>query len=235
MRTMFVLLLALPISAAQGDVKKELGTLGGTWVALSGGGKPAPTGFHAGLVISGDKYQVLENGKVSESGTIKLDASTKPTSIDLLIDTGRSAGKTQLGVVEVAGDTLTLTLGETGAARAAASDKANTIILTRVKPLAKQFAGSWEGALDTGGGLLRLVVTLTNGSDGLATGTIRSVDQGNTEGPIAAVVQTGDKVKLVIPAVRGGFEGELKDGQIRGMWSQGPGSLPLVLKRKTTP
>jgi hypothetical protein len=32
--------------------------------------------------------------------------------------------------------------------------------------------------------------------------------------------------------VRGGYEGEMKDGQITGTWTQGRNSLPLVLKRK---
>ena len=69
MRTIFVLLLALPIAAAdQGDVKKELASLQGTWVILSLGGKPAPPGFHAALVFSGDKYQGLENGRSTRPG-----------------------------------------------------------------------------------------------------------------------------------------------------------------------
>jgi hypothetical protein len=76
------------------------------------------------------------------------------------------------------------------------------------------------------------VITLKNGADGVATGTLISVDQGNSEAPIAAVVHTGGKVKLVIPAVRGGYEGELKDGQITGTWTQTGSALPLVLKRK---
>ena len=232
-RVMVTLLLALPIvPAAQGDAKKELASLQGTWVVLSLGGKPAPPGFHAALVFSGDKYQGLENGKVNETGTIKLDPSRKPMSIDLLLDTGSSAGKTQLGLAEVAGDTLTLTLANPGAARLDASNTEDRLVLTKLKPIAKEFEGSWEGTLDAGGRVLRAVFTLTNGADGLATGTFRSVDQSNTDVPIAAVIQTGARIKLVMPVVRGAYEGELKDGQLTGTWAQGAGSLPLVLKRK---
>ena len=83
--------------------------------------------------------------------------------------------------------------------------------------------------------VLRLVFTLTNGADGLATGTLTSVDQGNTEAPIAAVVQTGSTLKLILPAIRGAYEGELKDGQITGTWMRGAGKLPMVLKRRKRP
>ena len=104
-------------------------------------------------------------------------------------------------------------------------------MLTKAKPIAKELEGSWEGALDASGTTLRLRIKLSHGSDGLSTGTLVSVDQGSGEAPIAAVIQTGSKVRLVVPAVRGTYDGELKDGQLVGTWTQPKGSLPLTLKR----
>lgn len=227
-----LVLLSIGISS-QGTAQKELEKLSGTWTLISAAGQQLPSGTHAGLIVKGDKYQGVTNGKVDEGGTIKLDAATKPVSLDMLISEGKYAGQTQLGLIlEATADTLTLLLGEPGATvrpTAAASD--NKLVLTKAKPIAKDLEGSWEGALDASGTTLRLRIKLSNGSDGLATGTLVSVDQGSGEAPIAAVVQTGSKVRLVVPAVRGTYDGELKNGQLIGTWSQPKGSLPLTLKR----
>ena len=63
---------------------------------------------------------------------------------------------------------------------------------------------------------------LSNKADGTATGALISVDQGGVEIPIAAVVQKDAHLQLVVPAVIGNYEGDLKDGQFTGMWTQGP-------------
>ena len=226
-----LLLLSIGVSS-QGAAQKELEKLRGTWTLVSAAGQQLPSGTHAGLVITGDKYQGLTNGKPDEGGTIKIDASTTPMSLDLLISEGKYAGKTQLGLVlEATADTLTLALAEPGATVRPTAAAADKLVLTKAKPIAKELEGSWEGALDASGTTLRLRIKLSNGSDGLATGTLVSVDQGSGEAPIAAVIQTGSKVRLVIPAVRGTYDGELKDGQLVGTWTQPKGSLPLTLKR----
>ena len=103
--------------------------------------------------------------------------------------------------------------------------------LPKSTPITKDFEGSWEGALDIQGKTLRLVFKLSNQKDGTATGTIVSVDQGGVEIPIAAVVQKDAHLQLAVPAVIGNYEGDLKDGQFTGMWTQGPNTWPLVLKR----
>jgi hypothetical protein len=103
--------------------------------------------------------------------------------------------------------------------------------LPKSTPITKDLEGSWEGSLDANGNILRLVVKLSNGPDGAATGTMISLDQGGAEMPIAAVVQTGSHLKLVVQVVAGTYEGDFKDGQLIGNWTQGPGTLPLVFKR----
>ena len=97
-------------------------------------------------------------------------------------------------------------------------------------PIAKEMEGSWEGALDVKGTVLRLVLKLANGPDG-ATGTLISVDQGGLEIPVATITQEGPKLKLLVTMISGAFDGELKGGELAGTWTQGPLVLPLVFKR----
>jgi hypothetical protein len=103
--------------------------------------------------------------------------------------------------------------------------------LPKSTPITKDLEGSWEGSLDANGTILRLIVKLSNGPDGVAKGTMVSLDQGGAELPIAAVVQTESHLKLLVQAIAGTYEGDLKDGQLAGTWMQGPGTLPLVFKR----
>jgi hypothetical protein len=64
-----------------------------------------------------------------------------------------------------------------------------------------------------------------------STGTIVSLDQGGAEVPIAAVVQSDSHLTLHVPSVVGNYEGDLKDGELTGKWTQGPKTWPLVFKR----
>jgi hypothetical protein len=102
--------------------------------------------------------------------------------------------------------------------------------LPKSTPITKDIEGSWEGALDIEGKVLRLALKLSNQS-GTGTGTMISIDQGAAEIPIAAVIQTGAQLKLLLPVIAGNYEGELKDGQLTGKWTQGPRTLPLVFTR----
>ena len=96
--------------------------------------------------------------------------------------------------------------------------------------LTKDFEGAWEGSLEVNGVTLRLNLKLAN-QDGGATGTLISVDQGGAEIPLNSIIQTDAHLKFTVPGVGGAYEGDLKDGQLTGMWTQGPGSLPLSFKR----
>ena len=121
------------------------------------------------------------------------------------------------------GGTVPFALARTGEAKIERPPKST--------PITKDVEGSWEGAIDVQGKTLRLVFKLSNQPDGMATGTIISVDQGGVVIPIAAVVQTDAHLRLVVPAVIGNYDGDLKDGQLTGTWTQGPNTWPLVLKR----
>ena len=58
-----------------------------------------------------------------------------------------------------------------------------------------------------------------------------SVDQGGVEIPIASITQTLSHLAFAITLINASYAGDLKDGQIVGTWTQGPGSWPLVFKR----
>jgi hypothetical protein len=102
--------------------------------------------------------------------------------------------------------------------------------LPKSTAITKDLEGSWEAALDVDGKILRLLLKLSNQA-GTATGTLISVDQGGAEIPISTVVQTGTQLKLLLPVISGTYEGDLKDGQLTGKWTQGPRTWPLVFKR----
>jgi hypothetical protein len=130
--------------------------------------------------------------------------------------------KTLTGDFSQGGGTLPFALTRTGDAKIEPAPKST--------PITKEIEGSWEGSLDVAGKVLRLTAKLWN-QDGAGKGTLVSVDQGGVEIPIAAVVQEGMRLKLLLPAIAGSYDGEFKDGQLTGTWTQGPGTLPLVFKR----
>ena len=132
-------------------------------------------------------------------------------------------GKSLSGEYSQGGATIPFAVTRTGDAKFEPLPKSTAVT--------KDLEGSWEGSLDVGGQTLRLLVKLSNGPDGVATGTMVSVDQGGAELPISAIVQTGSHLKLIVQVVAGTYEGDLKDGQLTGTWTQGPGTLPLIFKR----
>ena len=93
-----------------------------------------------------------------------------------------------------------------------------------------EFEGEWHGTLDVNGTMLRLMVRLANGDDE-ATGTLVSLDQGAVEIPITRVSQEGTRLELLVTTISGSYQGELKEGQLAGTWTQGQAALPLIFKR----
>jgi uncharacterized protein (TIGR03067 family) len=92
---------------AQPPVPKDFAPFQGTWLITHVSGQAlSDQGVEMTLTFTGDKYAQSINGAVNERGTVKLDASKKPMTFDLIITEGDDAGKTQLGVVELTGDTI---------------------------------------------------------------------------------------------------------------------------------
>ena len=99
--------------------------------------------------------------------------------------------------------------------------------------VAAELEGNWEGSIETPNGALRLVVHLKNQPDKTVKGTLDSLDQNATDLPLTDIVQKGSAVEFLLRMVNGAYKGTLnKDAtQIEGEWSQGGGSLPLILKK----
>lgn len=94
---------------------KGVPALQGVWTVVSiNGQSSADAGMTMTLTITGEKYVQAVNGNVNERGTIKVDQSKKPMTIDFNIMEGDDTGKPQVGLVDVAGDTMTMKLGTPG-------------------------------------------------------------------------------------------------------------------------
>ena len=116
---MAALLFLLPIPTSQATppadaAKKVLDQMQGSWRVVSFNGQDLPAGAEEYLVFKADKYEQWSGNTVGERGSVKLDGSTKPMSIDFVITEGNDAGKVQLGLVDVTGDTLSLAFAAPG-------------------------------------------------------------------------------------------------------------------------
>ncbi len=200
---------SIQVPAQEIKIQLDLAETGGKWEGTitipAQGLKSLPL---SAMAVSGESVGFAIGGIPGEptfKGTLSKDA------------------KTLAGDFTQGGGTVPFSVARTGEAKIERPPKST--------PVTKDVEGSWEGAVEIQGKTLRLVFKLSNQPDGMATGTIVSVDQGGVVIPIAAVVQTDAHLRLVVPSVFGNYEGDLKDGQFTGTWTQGPNSWPLVLKR----
>jgi len=131
--------LAAGVLAEQAKEAKGAAALQGTWLVSSINGQSAPDGTPpVTLTFAGDKYQQALGGEVNERGTMKVDASKKPMTIDFAITEGPDAGKTQLGIIEVTGETFRACFGAPGAGQRPADftgkDGALVVLAKKSKP-----------------------------------------------------------------------------------------------------
>ena len=104
----FILAVAMAGGVLTQESKDNPGAvaLQGTWVLTTVNGQSAEGGPPLTLTFAGDKYHQTVGGDVNERGTFKIDSSKTPMAIDLTIVEGDDAGKTQLGILQVTGETL---------------------------------------------------------------------------------------------------------------------------------
>ncbi len=93
-----------------GDENQDDGkTIDGTWlpaeIELAGKKLPDEIRKTMKLVVAGDKYTVTVGNK-SDKGTLDLDASKSPKTIDIIGTDGPNKGKTILAIYEKSGDAL---------------------------------------------------------------------------------------------------------------------------------
>ena len=106
-------------------------------------------------------------------------------------------------------------------------------LLTGITAMAQSTVGSWTGKLDVMGSQLNLVFNITEADGGGLACTMDSPDQGVKGIPAEITVDGGTKVKISITALMAEYEGELKDGMIKGTFRQSGMSFPLELKPGT--
>ena len=91
--------------------------------------------------------------------------------------------------------------------------------------------GAWLGTLDTGGVTLRIVFHFVTTETGL-TATLDSLDQGAKGIPVTSATRAGSSLKLEMKQLGAAFDGKIAPDlkSIEGTFTQGGGSIPLVLK-----
>jgi len=111
MRISFVVVaLALwPVSFARGDDAKDQKAMEGTWLMetaeISGNKFPDELRKATKLVMKGSKY-TLTVGNMPDKGTVKIDSSATPKTMDITGTDGPNKGKTIPCIYELDGDTL---------------------------------------------------------------------------------------------------------------------------------
>lgn len=90
---------------AKDDAKEDLKKFQGTWETTTEiNGETMPD--KATVILKDNKYIVKLGDKVVDEGTFKLDAGTKPRSIDSTAEIGPGKGKSILGIYEFDGDSI---------------------------------------------------------------------------------------------------------------------------------
>jgi hypothetical protein len=92
--------------------------------------------------------------------------------------------------------------------------------------------GTWAGSLDVNGNTLHILLKVTNTADGL-TGKLQSPDQSPAWLTASAVKRENGTLTASFAALQAEFSGKIAAdlASIDRTFSQGGGSLPLVLKR----
>jgi hypothetical protein len=188
-------------------------------VTRNADGQLAATFTEPSASVKGFPFSKVEI--VGRTLTMVLKASEQPSTFT---GTLSDDGKTIAGDAEQAGLKATFTLTRAGEAKVVAQPKSQRI--------SKELEGKWKGAVDVGGKQMRLVLTMSNRSDGTATGTIMSPDGSGIEIPVR-IKETSDAIEIDVPSVGASFSGALKSAhaELVGTWRQSTAALPLTFRR----
>ncbi|MFZ0770866.1 MAG: hypothetical protein WCA49_02375 [Candidatus Sulfotelmatobacter sp.] len=114
---------------------------------------------------------------------------------------------------------------------------ASTLVLgaTTTTAAVSAAVGDWEGKIDTGNGSLRVIVHISQASDGKLNGSLDSPDQGSTGTAIDSVIYKEPDLHFAIELFGSTFDGKMNydNSEITGEWKQSGRSLPLVFKRRS--
>jgi uncharacterized protein (TIGR03067 family) len=114
-----VCFLILVVGASREATQRpQRAALEGTWIVTSQSlnGQTSDTGgAEIAITIAGDTYEQSVDGSVDERGTIKVDPTANPMTIDFIITEGMAKDTTQRGIVEITGDAVKFCLNTPGA------------------------------------------------------------------------------------------------------------------------
>lgn len=95
--------------------------------------------------------------------------------------------------------------------------------------------GDWEGTIDAGNGSLRVIVHISQATDGKLNGSLDSPDQGSTGTAIDSLIYKEPDLHFAIEPFGSTFDGQMNhdNSEITGEWKQSGRTLPLVFKRRS--
>ena len=139
-------------------------------------------------------------------------------------------GKTITGELSQAGQPFPFKLERKGDTKLSAADPPAPSI-----KVSADVEGNWQGTMDAGGTLLRLILKITKTADGSFTASLDSPDQGNAGLPINAMTTTADSLTFEMKYIGASYQGKFNKErtEVAGTWEQGGASFPLTLKRET--
>jgi len=112
-------------------------------------------------------------------------------------------------------------------------------------PVAKEFEGTWEGALKfretwesddpLSGGTAKFRVRLARAPNGMVTGVLTKLTDPKVELPFSWVEQKGTSLRFEIRSTGTVYSGELAGDELKGEWRQfGSDPVAVILKRVGT-
>ncbi|GAC1473816.1 MAG: hypothetical protein NVSMB9_23110 [Isosphaeraceae bacterium] len=114
-----IVLIGVADFAAASDCGSNIPLINGVWattsVTIDGHRVPDdPTDGPSLLAFDKESYVQRVGSRIVDEGTYKVDAGKSYRTIDLHLKTGPEAGKRQLGIYRIEGETLTLCLASPG-------------------------------------------------------------------------------------------------------------------------
>ena len=105
------------------------------------------------------------------------------------------------------------------------------ILLTAFSARTQDISGQWNGILNIQGTQLRIVFHIEKTDNGY-TSTMDSPDQGATGIPVSSTSFEENKLALLMPNLGATYNGELKDGVLKGIFKQAGMNLPMDMTRE---
>ncbi len=114
--TALAVALAVSITRAGDEARKDLEQMQGTWTItlMEEKGEKVPDAVikEMSAEIKGDKLSISEKGKVVIELQFQLDPARKPREVDFTYLAGEDKGKKELGIYEIEGDTVKFCVNE---------------------------------------------------------------------------------------------------------------------------